>query len=154
MVLTPVTDFRKNLLEIWDRAHDLMNDLPCTAEEFSTWSGATKDILTSMGMEWDVKIEEYVFQNQIGEPCIKCGRVLGRPIHADYSLGPCCSICGLSLGKVCKRPVQPLDGLGREAMDRYMVQEQDGSLHPKTVAELDKEIDDTTTNTGTGSNTI
>lgn len=31
---------------------------------------------------------------------------------------------------------QPLDGVGR-AMDRYMVQERDGSLRPRTVAELD-----------------
>lgn len=48
------TDFARSLLKLWNDAHEL--DIPQI--DFATWSGATKDLLLALGLEWQG--DEYV----------------------------------------------------------------------------------------------
>ena len=84
--------FREDLLSIWDLAHEVQDEIPCSDEEFSVWSGATKDMLSSMGLTWDVEVEEYVFQNPKGQPCVKCGKI--NDWLELTEVVALCSLCG------------------------------------------------------------
>jgi hypothetical protein len=44
------------LLDLWHGAHDLTG-LP--QEDFAAWSGATKDLLLKLGLEWSVDLDDY-----------------------------------------------------------------------------------------------
>jgi hypothetical protein len=56
---TPATAaFAQELLTLWHRAHDVV--LP--AADFATWSGATKDLLIKLGLEWDHNLDGYTLR--------------------------------------------------------------------------------------------
>ena len=50
------------LLALWNRARDLEALLP--QPDFTAWSGATKDLLIALGMEWDARSEAYVIRRK------------------------------------------------------------------------------------------
>jgi len=52
----------ESLLALWDRAHDLKALLP--EPDFTAWSGATKDLLIALGLEWDAASEAYVIRRK------------------------------------------------------------------------------------------
>jgi hypothetical protein len=56
-VLKPVshTTFATALLSLWHEAHKI--GLP--VEDFERWSGATKDLLIALGLEWDSERDDY-----------------------------------------------------------------------------------------------
>ena len=59
------TEFRENLLALWHAAQDLEFDKRTAEEDFPAWSGATKDLLLVLGLEWDQEKDDYTF---VGEP--------------------------------------------------------------------------------------
>jgi hypothetical protein len=54
-----VAEFRVALLKLWAGAHEFSfgDDV-----SFPDWSGATKDLLLDLGMEYDNEKNEYVFR--------------------------------------------------------------------------------------------
>lgn len=59
-----VSGFPDKLLELWEEACEIEADLGISPDEFAAWSGATKDLLIGLGMEWDSDSGEgggYVF---------------------------------------------------------------------------------------------
>jgi hypothetical protein len=56
-------EFRKRLFGLWEEAYDEFEGVPNAPIGFSAWSGATKDILRSLGMRWDSTNETYVFED-------------------------------------------------------------------------------------------
>jgi len=51
--------FASELLALWHRSNEI--ELP---PAFFTWSGATKDLLIAIGMEWNAEEETYVFRRK------------------------------------------------------------------------------------------
>lgn len=51
-------EFAERLLHLWDDAHD--NDALLNDRYFAAWSGATKDLLLGLGLEWDQETDSYV----------------------------------------------------------------------------------------------
>ena len=45
-------NFRRALLKLWTEAHEIHD--ASEARDFVAWSGATKDLLLEMGMQWSV----------------------------------------------------------------------------------------------------
>lgn len=59
--------FARELLDLWSKAHE---DLPLmTTEDFTRWSGATKDLLLGLGLEWDPEIDNYRFSWESPRHC-------------------------------------------------------------------------------------
>lgn len=59
-----ISNLRQRLLHLWDEAHESIKKAAGQSgmeEEFATWSGATKDFLMFLGLEWDGELERYVF---------------------------------------------------------------------------------------------
>jgi hypothetical protein len=53
--------FARELLALWERASD---DGIEAQPDFAAWSGATKDLLLGLGMEWDTASAAYVFRRK------------------------------------------------------------------------------------------
>ena len=55
---------RERLLALWDEAHEELLKAAGQSgmeEEFAAWSGATKDFLMFLGLDWDNEKDRYVF---------------------------------------------------------------------------------------------
>ena len=57
-------EFRDRLLALWHEWSDSNDNRELNQEDFASWDGATKDLLMSMGMEWDNSKNTYVFVNR------------------------------------------------------------------------------------------
>jgi hypothetical protein len=60
--------FRERLLRLWSEAEDVRMNTPLwhqegdLTEDYTAWSGATKDLLMGLGMRWDNEKDDYTFE--------------------------------------------------------------------------------------------
>lgn len=58
-------EFAERLLALWNEASDPVDGLLDAPKGFSDWSGATKDVLIDLGLQWDG--EDYLIAPEGGE---------------------------------------------------------------------------------------
>ena len=52
-------EFGLALLQLWNAAHDIPDVTNAAGVDFAEWSGATKDLLLSLGLEGDSEKQDY-----------------------------------------------------------------------------------------------